>query len=81
MVGLPAGVERWPMEAFFGKNVAFRAGVAPVRAYMDDVGPLVASGALDVSAVASHRFGLDELPAAYEAMDERDCVKAIVVPD
>jgi threonine dehydrogenase-like Zn-dependent dehydrogenase len=37
-------------------------------------------GELDVSGIASHRFSLDELPAAYEAMDARRCVKAVVVP-
>lgn len=81
MVGVPRFIDEWPMGTFFSKNVAFRAGVAPVRAYMDEVGPSVASGELDVSAIASHRFGLDELPGAYAAMDERRCIKAIVVPE
>lgn len=80
MVGVPRFVDEWPMGTFFSKNVAFRAGVAPVRAYMDEVGPAVASGELDVSAIASDRFSLDELPDAYAAMDERRCIKAIVVP-
>lgn len=81
MVGVPRFIERWPMGTFFSKNVALKAGVAPVRAYMDEVGPAVASGELDVSAIASHRFSLEELPAAYEAMDQRTCIKAIVVPE
>lgn len=80
MVGVPAGVDEVPMRPLFSKNVALRAGVAPVRAYMDEVGPAVASGELDVSAIASHRFSLDELPDAYAAMDERACIKAIVLP-
>lgn len=80
MVGVPRFIDAWPMGTFFSKNAAFRAGVAPVRAYMDEVGPAVASGEIDVSAIASHRYSLDELPAAYEAMDRRECIKAIVVP-
>ena len=80
MVGVPAGVDAVPMRRLFSNNIALRPGVAPVRAYMEEVGPAVASGELDVSAIASHRFALDELPAAYEAMDRRECVKAIVIP-
>ena len=80
MVGVPAGVDEVPMRRLFSNNIALRAGVAPVRAYMDEVGPAVAAGELDVSAIASHRFPLEELPAAYEAMDRRECVKAIVLP-
>lgn len=80
MVGVPAGVDEVPMRHLFSNNIALRPGVAPVRAYMDEVGPAVASGELDVSAIASHRFSLEELPAAYEAMDRRECVKAIVLP-
>lgn len=79
MVGVPAGVDEVPMRTLFSKNVALRPGVAPVRAYMDEVGPAVASGELDVSAIASHRFSLEDLPAAYEAMDRRECIKAIVL--
>lgn len=81
-VGVPHGVDGAPWLApLFGKNASLRPGVAPVRAYMDEVGPLVASGELDVSAIASHRFALEDLPAAYEAMDRRECVKAIVLPE
>lgn len=81
MVGVPAGVDEVPMRTLFSNNIGLRVGVAPVRAYMDQVGPAVASGELDVAAIASDRFSLDELPAAYEAMDQRRSIKAIVVPD
>lgn len=80
MVGVPAGVDEVPMRTLFSNNIALRPGVAPVRAYMEEVGPAVASGELDVSAIASDRYSLDELPAAYDAMDRRACIKAIVLP-
>lgn len=80
-VGVPHGVEdaRW-LGRLFSKNAALHAGVAPTSAYVEQVGPLVASGELDVSAIASDRFALEDLPAAYEAMDRRECVKAILLP-
>jgi alcohol dehydrogenase len=80
MVGVPTAVEKWPMGLAFAKNLTLRIGVAPVRAYMDHLGPVVASGALDVAPIASHRFALEELGAAYEAMDRRQCIKAMVIP-
>ncbi len=78
-VGVPHGVEHagW-LGMLFGKNAALRAGVAPVRAYMDEVGPQVCDGSLDVSAIASHVFELGELAGAYEAMDQRTAIKAIL---
>ena len=80
MVGVPAGVSDVPMRRLFSDNVTLTAGVAPTRAYVDDVGPLVASGELDPAPVASDVFALEDLPAAYVAMDERSAIKAILHP-
>jgi alcohol dehydrogenase len=81
-VGVPAGVEdaNW-MRILFGKNASLHPGIAPTSAYVEEVGPLVASGELDVSAIASDTFALADLPAAYEAMDQRTVVKAILRTD
>lgn len=80
MVGVPAGVKEVPIGQLFGKNVRLTAGVAPTNAYVAEVGPRVASGEIDPSLIASDVFGLDELPAAFEAMDQRKTIKAIVRP-
>jgi alcohol dehydrogenase len=79
-VGVPHGVEHaaW-LGMLFGKNAALRSGVAPVRAYMDEVGPAVCAGELDVSAIASDRYELGELAGAYTAMDNRTAIKSILV--
>jgi len=42
------------------------------------VGPLVASGELDPSALADATYALDELPAAYAAMHDRSVIKSMV---
>ena len=80
MVGVPADVDDVPLRAMFSRNLTLAAGVAPTRAYVERVGPFVASGELDVGAIASHRFELEDLPAAYAAMDDRSAIKAIVLP-
>ena len=80
MVGVPAGVDEFPIRAMFTKNLTFAPGVAPTANYVDEVGPAVASGELDVSPIASHRFSLEELPRAFEAMDQREAIKSIIVP-
>jgi alcohol dehydrogenase len=80
MVGVPAGVDAVPVRDLFSRNLTLAAGVAPTRAYIDEVGPLVASGEVDPSPIASTRFALDDLPAAYAAMDDRSALKAILTP-
>jgi threonine dehydrogenase-like Zn-dependent dehydrogenase len=55
--------------------------VAPTNRYVAEVGPLVASGELDPSPIVTDVYALDELPAAFAAMDERRTVKAILHPD
>lgn len=80
MVGVPAGVTDVPMGLLFRDNVTLTAGVAPTNAYIGEVGPLVASGELDPSPIASDVYALEDLPAAFAAMDERRTIKAILRP-
>lgn len=80
MVGVPAGVEDVPLGHLFASNVTLSAGVAPTNAYVAEVGPLVASGELDPSPIASDVYALDDLPAAFRDMDERRTIKAILHP-
>lgn len=79
MVGVPHTSDV-PLGHAFQKNLRLAAGVAPTNAYVAEVGPLVASGELDPSPIASDVFGLDELPDAFAAMDERRTIKAILHP-
>lgn len=80
MVGVPHGVSEVPMGLLFRHNITLTAGVAPTNAYVAQVGPLVASGELDPSPIASDVFALDELRDAFAAMDERRTIKAIIHP-
>lgn len=81
-VGVPHGVESTGfLGAMFGKNVALRGGVAPVRKYVDDLVADVLQGTLDPSPIFTKTVDLDGVPDGYEAMDEREAVKVLVKVD
>ena len=73
--GMDAGVDLFP---FFGDNIALRGGVAPVRAYIEDLMADVLQGTLDPAPVFTKTVGLDGVPEGYRAMDERKAVKVLV---
>lgn len=78
-VGVPHGVEL-NVPAMFGRNQGLAGGVAPVRAYLDDLLPEVLAGDLRPGAVFDRAFGLHEVADAYRAMDERTAIKALLRP-
>jgi alcohol dehydrogenase len=78
-VGVPAGVEEAAfLDTAFGQNIALRGGVAPVRAYIEELMTDVLQGTLDPSPVFTKTVDLDGVPEGYRAMDERDAVKVLV---
>ena len=79
-VGVPAGGAELPIRRLFGRNVTVGGGVAPVRAYFDELLPDVLSGAIDPGRVFDLVLPLDEAPEAYAAMDERRSIKTMLRP-
>jgi alcohol dehydrogenase len=78
-VGVPAGVEEAAfLDTAFGDNIALRGGVAPVRAYIEELMADVLQGTLDPSPVFTKTVDLDGVPEGYRAMDEREAVKVLV---
>jgi len=78
-VGVPEGVETAEfLGTAFSKNVGIEGGVAPVRAYVEDLMADVLQGTLDPSPVFTKTVDLDGVPEGYRAMDERDAVKVLV---
>ena len=80
-VGVPAGLDgglpHWDM---FGRNIAVRGGVAPVRAYLPELMAEVLVGALDPSPVFDLSLPLDRAPEGYAAMDRRTAIKVLLRP-
>ncbi len=81
-VGVPHGIEAggMPMFDFFGDNVALRGGVAPVRAYAEELMDDVVGGRLDPAPVFTETVDLDGVPEGYRMMDEREAIKVLVKP-
>jgi alcohol dehydrogenase len=81
-VGVPHGVEDAgvPIFDFFGDNISLRGGVAPVRAYADDLLGDVLGGTLDPSPIFTKRVSLADIADGYRAMDDREAIKVLVEP-
>jgi alcohol dehydrogenase len=79
-VGVPHGVDDAGLDVFslFSDNITLRGGVAPVRAYADDLLEDVLGGTLDPSPIFTKTVDLDGVPEGYEAMDEREAIKVLV---
>ncbi|MBP2330567.1 threonine dehydrogenase-like Zn-dependent dehydrogenase [Kibdelosporangium banguiense] len=78
-MGLPWGVEL-PLWELFGKNLSLSGGGANVRAVVPELLPEVLDGRLDPSGVLDASFSLESAPQAFQAMDTRQCVKAVLRP-
>ncbi len=66
--------------SLFGKNVTLNGGPAPVRAYLDQALTDVLVGRIDPGKVFDRTVSLDDVPAAYLAMDTREALKVQVAP-
>ncbi|MGI8579264.1 MAG: zinc-dependent alcohol dehydrogenase family protein [Solirubrobacteraceae bacterium] len=64
----------------FLHNVTVSGGIAPARAYIPELLPDVLEGRLEPGRVFDRAIGLDEVPAGYRAMDERESIKVLVKP-
>jgi len=81
-VGVPHGLNGGlDLHDFFSKNVSVVGGIAPVRAYADDLLADVLQGTLDPAPVFTKTVDLDGVPDGYAAMDTRDAVKVLVEID
>ena len=68
-----------PVDAF-DKNLTYKTGRCPARAYMDKLTPQVAAGKFKLDMMITDRFGVDEGVKAYEVFSQRKngSLKAVV---
>lgn len=78
-VGVPHG-SAVDIGRMYATNVGLRGGLAPVRAYIDELLPDVLDGTITPGIVFDSTFALTDIAAAYRASDERQTVKALVRP-
>jgi threonine dehydrogenase-like Zn-dependent dehydrogenase len=79
-VGVPQHSAMPGAEPSFYGNITVGGGPAPVRAYIDDLLPDVLEGRIDPGRVFDRVIGLDEVPDAYRAMNDREAIKVMVTP-
>ncbi|MFI7587900.1 zinc-dependent alcohol dehydrogenase family protein [Spongisporangium articulatum] len=76
-VGLPHGVEL-NVPGMFYRNVNLHGGVAPVRAYLEELLSDVLHGSINPGKVFDLNLPLTEVAEAYAAMDERRAIKSFL---
>jgi threonine dehydrogenase-like Zn-dependent dehydrogenase len=64
----------------FFNNVTVSGGVAPARAYIEELMPEILDGTLQPGRVFDTEISLGEVPDGYRRMDERESIKVLVRP-
>jgi threonine dehydrogenase-like Zn-dependent dehydrogenase len=64
----------------FMRNVTVTGGVAPARAYIDELFPDVLDGTVDPGRMFDRTVGLEDVPDGYRAMADREALKVLVRP-
>ncbi|SUA31257.1 Zinc-binding dehydrogenase [Mycolicibacterium fortuitum] len=64
----------------FFRNVTLTGGVAPARAYIEELMPDVLEGIVEPGRVFDRTIGLDETPDGYRAMADREALKVLIEP-
>lgn len=62
------------------RNIGVAGGVAPARAYIEDLLPGVLDGSLQPGKVFDHTIGLGQTPDGYRAMAGRQALKVLIRP-
>jgi threonine dehydrogenase-like Zn-dependent dehydrogenase len=76
-VGVPHGV-KFPVRRMFVGNKGVLGGPAPVRQYLPELLDEVLSGRINPGIVFDYEAGIEQIDAAYAAMDERRAIKSLV---
>ncbi len=79
-VGLPQGQSIPAAMMTFYYNVTVGGGVAPARAYIEELLPDVLEGRIEPGRVFDMTVDLDGVPDGYRAMNDRESIKVMVNP-
>ncbi|HEX2296903.1 MAG TPA: zinc-dependent alcohol dehydrogenase family protein [Pseudonocardiaceae bacterium] len=77
-VGVPQYEEGPIGPGVFMRNITLTGGVAPVRAYIEELMPDVLDGSIEPGRVFDRTVSLDDVPAGYRAMADREALKVLV---
>ncbi|HEX8760790.1 MAG TPA: zinc-dependent alcohol dehydrogenase family protein [Pseudonocardiaceae bacterium] len=79
-VGAPQYTEVPMGFGVFMRNVALTGGVAPARAYIEELLPDVLDGKIEPGKVFDRTVDLEEVPDGYRAMADREALKVLIRP-
>jgi threonine dehydrogenase-like Zn-dependent dehydrogenase len=77
-VGLPQQESIPRSQLMFFNNVSVGGGVAPARAYIEELLPDVLEGRIEPGRVFDRVVRLDEVPDGYRAMNDREAIKVLI---
>ena len=66
------------MGALFGRNITLTGGVAPVRAYINELLPAILNGQVNPGRVFDSTISIQDVPQGYAAMDQRRALKVMI---
>jgi hypothetical protein len=64
----------------FMRNITLTGGVAPARAYLEELLPDVLDGTIEPGRVFDHTISVEEVPDGYRAMANREALKVLIRP-
>ncbi|MET0703963.1 MAG: IMP dehydrogenase, partial [Mycobacterium sp.] len=64
----------------FMRNITLTGGVAPARAYIDELMPDILEGVIEPGKVFDRTIGIEEVPDGYRAMADREALKVLIRP-
>lgn len=75
-------IDKVPMGAAFSKALTFKMGQTHVHRYTRPLLDRIEQGEIDPSFVITHRFPLEDAPAAYRKFQEKQdgCIKVVLTP-
>ena len=79
-VGAPQYAEVPADGRSFMRNITLTGGVAPARAYIEELLPDILDGHIEPGRVFDRTIGLDEVPSGYQAMADREALKVLIRP-
>jgi threonine dehydrogenase-like Zn-dependent dehydrogenase len=79
-VGVPQDEAMPGSRPAFYDNITVSGGPAPARAYIEELLPDVLEGRIEPGRVFDRVVRLDEVPAGYRAMNDREAIKVMVEP-
>ncbi|MFJ7962721.1 zinc-dependent alcohol dehydrogenase family protein [Streptomyces sp. NPDC096324] len=78
------GAPQYPEVPFgfgdFLRNITLTGGVAPARAYIEELMPHILDGSIRPGRVFDRTLGLEDIADGYRSMNEREALKVLITP-